>query len=238
MEARAERIDVPVEDGALPVEILGAEPRRPGRALLVVPSIFGPAPDLLRRLAARGAAARIAVPDPFWRQGAGVIPYDDREAAFSRLRGFDAVRCLADLRAVVARMRDEGDGRVVGLGICFGGPFVLRLAAEGLLDGVVTWHGSRMEQHLEGADAIALGDQQSIPRQVSIASQASTASRASVSSVASKGTAGSREAFAAHPDAEIVVHPGCDHGYSHDGPAWSPDAARAGLDAVAELLAR
>jgi carboxymethylenebutenolidase len=46
-----------------------------------------------------------------------------------------------------------------------------------------------------------------------------------------------REAFARHADAQIVVHPGADHGFSHEGRAFDEKAARAGLDAVAELLA-
>ncbi len=215
---------VAVEDGAVPTAVLAPEGAGAVPALLVVPSIFGPAPDLLTRLAEFAERAVVAVPDPFWREGAGAIPYADRAAAFARLRGFEPGRCLDDLRAVAAWARRRGSGRLVGLGICFGGPFVLRLASEGLLDGVVTWHGSRMEQHLGGAGAVRC------PLRLHFGDADPVTPPAAIEAV--------RAAFASHPDASIVVHPGADHGFSHDGPAYDPAACRAGLDAVEELLGR
>jgi dienelactone hydrolase len=46
-----------------------------------------------------------------------------------------------------------------------------------------------------------------------------------------------RDAFADHPDAEVVVHDGADHGFTHDGDAWDPSAYAAAHAAVVELLA-
>ncbi|MDX1649625.1 MAG: dienelactone hydrolase family protein [Myxococcota bacterium] len=223
MRERSEAVEV--EGGAVPTAVLEPDGGASGApALVVVPSIFGPAPDLLERLSPFADDARVAVPDPFWRQGAGVIPYEDREAAFARLRGFEPARCLADLRAVVAWARAHGSDRVVGLGICFGGPFVMRLAADGLLDGVVTWHGSRMEQHLEGAERIR------VPLRLHFGGADPVTPPEAIEAV--------RGALAGHPDCAIVVHPGADHGFSHDGPAFDAKACQAGLDAVGELLAR
>ena len=37
---------------------------------------------------------------------------------------------------------------------------------------------------------------------------------------------------------QLPVHPGSNHGFSHDGPAYDPEACRAGLEAVGELLGR
>jgi carboxymethylenebutenolidase len=212
---------VAVADGAVPTAVLTPPASETKPALVVVPSIFGPAPDLLGRLAELAERALVAVPDPFWRQGAGVVPYADREAAFARLPGFDPGRCLSDLRTVVEWARRRSDGRVVGLGICFGGPFVLRLASEGLLSGGVTWHGSRMEQHLEGAERIRC------PLRLHFGDADPVTPPETIEAV--------RRAFASHPDVDVVVHPGADHGYSHDGPAWDPAASRAGLEAVVEL---
>ena len=65
---------IPVEGGAVPTEIRGPEDARRVPVLFVVPSIFGAAPDLLERLSEFADRASIAVPDPFWRQGGGVIP--------------------------------------------------------------------------------------------------------------------------------------------------------------------
>ena len=47
-----------------------------------------------------------------------------------------------------------------------------------------------------------------------------------------------RSVFVSHPDVSIVVHPGAEHGFSHDGRAYDEKACRAGLDAVGELLRR
>jgi carboxymethylenebutenolidase len=221
---RAESIGIAVAGGAVPTAIVGPEDARQVPAVVVVPSIFGPAPDLLERLSEFADRALVAVPDPFWRLGGGTIPYTDREAAFGRLKGFDPGLCIADLRCVVEWARRQGNGKVVGLGICFGGPSVLRFAAEGLLDGVVTWHGSRMEQHLERAGDIAC------PLRLHFGDADPVTPPDAIDAI--------RAAFAAHPDVATVVHPGASHGFSHDGPAYDPVACRAGLDAVGELVER
>jgi carboxymethylenebutenolidase len=220
---RVGRTAVPVDGGAVPAAVLGPEDARGVPALVAVPSIFGAAPDLLERLSELSERALVVAPDPFWRQGGGVIPYGDREAAFARLRGFDAKLCTAELTAVAEWARGRSNGRVLGLGICFGGPFVLRLAVAHALDGVVTWHGSRMEQHLDGASAIRC------PLRLHFGEADPISPPAAIDAM--------REAFAAHPDVRIVVHPGASHGFSHDGPAYDAKACRAGMEAVAELVA-
>jgi carboxymethylenebutenolidase len=224
LAAMTERTDsVPVEGGALPVTVLSPENAETLPGLLVVPSIFGPAPDLRKRLAAIAEAALVVVSDPFWRVGGGVVPYDDHEAAVARLRDFDRRRCFADLRAGIDWTRRRCNGRVAGLGICFGGPYVLLAAGAGELDGVVTWHGSRMEAFLERADRITcplrfhFGDADPITPPEAIEAI--------------------RAAFAAHPDVRFAIHPGADHGFSHDGRAFDPVATRAGLEDTRALLA-
>lgn len=215
-------IDVPA--GRLPIVVQGPDDATGVPALVVVPSIFGPAPDLLERLAALGDDALVVVPDPFWRTGEGALPYDQREAAFARLAGFDPAVCADEMAAAVDWARAAGNGGVVALGICFGGPFVLRLAAAGRVDGIVTWHGSRMEGALDGADRITgpvrhhLGDADPVtPPEVVDALRA---------------------AFAEHPDARIVVHDGATHGFTHDGPAYDDSAYRDAFASVVELLDR
>lgn len=220
MSSRSEAIAV--EGGAVPTAVLG--PRDPDAALVVVPSIFGPAPDLLERLSEFGERALVAVPDPFWRVGAGVVPYEQHDAAIARLKGFDLRRCIDDLSAVLDWARSRVGGPVIGLGICFGGPFVLRFAAERRLDGVVTWHGSRMQDHLERAAQIVC------PLRLHFGSADPITPPEAIERI--------RSALGSHPDLSIVVHPGADHGFSHDGRAYDAKACRAGLDAVGELLAR
>lgn len=220
MEYRSEAI--PVEGGAIPTEVLAPEDASSVPALVVVPSIFGAAPDLLEGLARFADRALIAVPDPFWRTGGGVVPYDQHEAAVARLAGFEPGLCTADLLAVVDWARGRSNGRVVGLGICFGGPFVLRFAGRRVLDGVVTWHGSRMEQHLERAAEIVC------PLRLHFGGADPITPPEAIEKI--------RGVFAGHPDVSIVVHPGADHGFSHAGRAYDEKACRAGQAAVGELL--
>lgn len=213
---------IPVEGGAVPTVVLGPEDTSAVAGVVVVPSIFGPAPDLLERLSEFGDRALIAVPDPFWRTGGGVVPYDRHDAAIARLGGFDLRRCIEDLSAVVDWARVQGNGRVLGLGICFGGPFVLRFAGRRVLDGVVTWHGSRMEQHLERAAEIVC------PLRLHFGGADPITPPEAIEKI--------RGVFAGHPDVSIVVHPGADHGFSHAGRAYDEKACRAGQAAVGELL--
>ena len=215
---------IPVEGGAVPTAVIGPEDPGGLAALVVVPSIFGPAPDLLKRLSEFGDRALIVVPDPFWRVGGGVVPYDRHDAAIARLRGFELRRCIDDVSAVIDWARARGNGRVLGLGICFGGPFVLRFAAEHRLDGVVTWHGSRMQDHLERASEIVC------PLRLHFGAADAITPPDVIDRI--------RSTFASHPDVSIVVHPGAEHGFSHDGRAFDARACRAGLDSLGELLAR
>jgi len=213
---------VPVEGGSVPVHVLW--PRDPAATpgLVVVPSIFGPAPDLRKRLAVIAENALVVLPDPFWRVGGGVVPYDDHEGAMARLRDFDRRRCAADLRAVIDWTRQRCNGRVAGLGICFGGPYVLLAAGAGALDGVVTWHGSRMEAFLERADRITC------PLRLHFGDADPITPPHAIEAI--------RAAFAAHPDAKFTIHPGAEHGFSHDGRAFDPGATEAGLEDTRALL--
>ena len=215
---------VAVEGGAVPTTVLGPDDASGVPALVVVPSIYGPAPDLLKRLSEFAEQALIAVPDPFWRTGGGVVPYDQHETAIARLQGFELRRCIDDLSAVVDWARARGNGRVVGLGICFGGPFVMRFAGERRLDGVVTWHGSRMEDHLGRAAEIVC------PLRLHFGSADPITPPEAIEKI--------RGMLAAHADLSLVVHPGLEHGFSHDGASFDARACRAGLDSLGELLGR
>ncbi len=228
-DAVGDQVTVSVADGEVPVRILDAEgsagpDRRP--ALLCVPSIFGDNDDLVAQMASLTDVATTAIMDPFWRVEAGPIPYTEREAAFARASQLDRSKTPGDVEAVARWLAERSNGRVAGLGICFGGPQVLLGAAGGWLHGVVTWHGSRMEQFLdriEGSVALAdaplrhhLGDADPItPPEVIEALRA---------------------AFADHPDCRFTVHPGADHGFSHEGEDWDAEAAAAGMASLREVL--
>ncbi len=192
--------------------------------LVVVPSIFGPAPDLLAQAAAVSDLGTAVVVDPFWRleSGGGAVAYDDPEAAMARLAGFDRGQCRDDLAAAFAWAAARGNGKVAGLGICFGGPWVLLGASKGQLDGVITWHGSRMEGVLERVGEL------SCPMRLHFGDADPITPPEAIEAI--------RTAFSSNPRAEIVVHPGADHGFSHEGRAWDPTAADAGVAAVRDVL--
>lgn len=215
-------VTIPVEGGSLPAVRQGPADASDVPALVVVPSIFGAAEDLIERLGELGEEALVVVPDPFWRTGEGAVPYDDVDTAFGRLTEFDMGACGAEMAAAAEWARDEGNGTVIGLGICFGGPFVLRLAAKDLLDGLVTWHGSRMEQSLDRVADIAC------PVRHHLGSADPITPPETIEAL--------REAFADHDDAQIIVHEGATHGFSHDGDAFDPVAYRAGFESVRGLL--
>lgn len=220
MTVRTDRVEV--EGGAVPVYVQGPEDGSGVPGLVVVPSIFGPAPDLLRQVGDLADDALVVVADPFWSAGGGVVAYEDHEGAIARLKGFDRDRCFADIRAVIDWTRARCNGKVAGLGICFGGPVVLAAAGEGALDGIVAWHGSRMEEYLEGAGRIRgpvcfhFGDADPVTPPEAIEKI--------------------RDAFAGHPDATFFVHPGLEHGFSHEGRSYDEAAAQAGVEDTRTVL--
>jgi carboxymethylenebutenolidase len=213
---------VEVDGGAVPVHVDGPDDARQVPGLVVVPSIFGPASDLLQRISALADTALVVVPDPFWRAGGGAVPYADHAGAISRLKGFDRDQCFSEMRSVIDWTRERCNGRVAGLGICFGGPVVLAAAAGGALDGVVAWHGSRMENYLEGAGAIAG------PVCLHFGGADPVTPPEAIEKI--------REAFAGHTDASLIVHPGLEHGFSHDGSSYDAGATQAALDDTRALL--
>lgn len=217
------RIAIDVEGGALPLHVQGFDDGT-APALVVVPSVFGPAPDLLDRLAGLADDTLVVVPDPFWRTGERVVPYDRLDDAIGRMADFDFGAASREMAAAVDWARTHGNGRVVAVGICFGGPFVLRLAAKGAVDGIVTWHGSRMEQSLDRAADITC------PVRHHLGSVDPVTPPEVVDAL--------RSAFADHPDCEILVHEGATHGFSHDGDAYDDAAWQASLASVVELLDR
>lgn len=164
--------------------------------------------------------------DPFFREDPGPAPYEDMARVMGRLRSLDRERTRRDLRAVIAWVRrQDRHPRVVVLGICFGGPFALLSAADGDADGVVTWHGTRMENHLERASDMRC------PMRLHFGSVDPVVPPEAVESI--------RGAFAGRGDVEIVVHEGATHGFSHRAAprAFDARAERAGMDALRALVA-
>ncbi len=213
---------VTVEDGAVPVFIAEHHDPTAAPGVIVVPSIYGPTADLLLRMAGLSDVATTVVLDPFWRQGGGAVDYGDRDAAVGRLADFDPGRSMTDVRAVADWVRERTNGDVIGVGICFGGPFVVRGAAEGWLAAATTWHGSRIQNMLRDLPQFVA------PLRMHFGS--------ADAAVPPDALAAIQEHFADHPDCRITVHDGAEHGFAMEGPAYDPAAAAASYASLRELV--
>ncbi|MGH1506106.1 MAG: dienelactone hydrolase family protein [Acidimicrobiales bacterium] len=220
-----ERFEVAVDGGAVPVFVSApAEGAADLPGLVVIPSIFGPHDDLLAQMRSLADVGTIVVLDPFWRAPEpdaatnphNTVAYADHERAIARLGGFDFGACVADVAAVAEWLKGRTNGRLAALGICFGGSFTLLGASSGLFEAAVTWHGSRMEGVLE-----SLGDLPAGPFRFHYGDADPITPPDAIDAV--------RSHFADHGDAEVIVHAGAEHGFSHEGAAWDPDAAAAGM---------
>ena len=216
---------LPVAGGDLPLTV--ARGAGTGAALVIVPSAFGIGPDLEEQMRELSAHAGLAVAlDPFFRGDGGLASYDDMPRVMARLAALDRERCARDLAAALAwTRRESGSARIIALGICFGGPFALLAAADGLVEGVVTWHGTGMERFLARAAEMRC------PMRHHFGGADPFAPPAAVEQV--------RGAFTGRPDVRLFVHEGATHGFSHRRAekAHHAEAERAGMASVRELTA-
>jgi carboxymethylenebutenolidase len=216
-----ERTTVAVEGEAMPLTI--ARGGGSGAAVVIAPSAFGVADDLVEQMDEMARDATVVITfDPFFRGDTGPVPYDDMPRARGRLTALDRAQTALDLRAAIALARAEAP--VVVLGICFGGPFALLAAADGLVDGVVTWHGTRMELFLKRAAEMRC------PMRLHFGEADLFVPPEAVDLV--------RRAFADRRDVEIVVHEGATHGFTHRATARAHGsrAEQAAMRAVRELV--
>lgn len=132
------------------VDVAVAAPARgasvPG--LLVVHEAFGVNDhirDVCRRFAAQGFLA--AAPDLLARVGGPPREGADPGSEWPRIFSLPDREAVADMRAVVGRLRSEAacNGRVGAIGFCMGGRLSLLLATQpGVLDAAVTCWGGRI----------------------------------------------------------------------------------------------
>lgn len=220
------RESLEVEGGELPLVIARAQGS--GAAVVIMPSAFGIGSDLelqMRELAS-DATSVVAI-DPFFRDDAGPAPYDEVSRVLTRLQALNRQRAYRDFRAAIDWVRGQkGVDSVVALGICFGGPFALLAAADSVVDGVVTWHGTWMEKYLERAFDMRC------PMRLHFGNADPFVPKQAVQAV--------QAAFAGRADVRVIVHEGATHGFSHRGAAAAYDerAERASMDSVRELVRR
>ena len=214
----------PSLQGDLPLTV--ATGNGAGAAVVIMPSAFGVADDLRAQMEELTADARLVVSfDPFFRDDPGVVSYGDMGRIFTRLGALDRERAYADLQAALAWTRSKAPGPLVVVGVCFGGLYAMRAAADGLVDGACTWHGTRLDAVLDRVGAVRC------PLRLHFGSADPLTPPPLVEQL--------REALAHHGDARITVHEGATHGFTHpDAEAYDPAAERAAVASVRELAMR
>ncbi len=202
--------------------------RYPG--LIIFPSIFGVTGELAEHAEqiARTGAVVLAF-DPFARgEDPGGLEESERERAMARMAGVDFGRMARDFRELLGALKQDPacNGRVIGLGICLGGPFVFNAAADSELDGVATWHGSRM------GNVVGRASEVKCPVLMDFGDEDPVAPAEELAKIES--------ACGVIEDFTLRVHPGAGHGFSHTGwAAHRPEVmavARPGLEKMLAAL--
>lgn len=193
-------------------------------ALVILPSAFGVAPDLVAHMhELAGDACLVVALDAFARHDPGVVPYQDMPRVMARVHGHDPMQMQLDLRDAIAWTSAETGRPVVVLGVCFGGPHALEVAAAGLVAAAVVWHGTGLDRKLEQASAIRC------PLALHFGAEDPFVPPPVVARV--------REAFAGMAHVAIHVHEGATHGFSHrDAPAWNAAAEQAAIASLRERI--
>ena len=190
--------------------------------MVIVPSVFGVTDDVFhysKQFSEQGAL--VYTLDPLWRDGKGALRIpEDGAQAIERMNQISDESVLNDLLETCdAGLQDDMcSGKLVLLGICFGGRFVLKATKHIHAHGIAIWHGANVlpeldERHLEQTDiAMDFGGQDPlIPLR-------------DVEAIKVK-----LEPF----NATIRVHEGCGHGFTHWGTQrCEPRAAKKAAQAV------
>lgn len=212
----------------MPVPVVRVAPSEsPSPALVIVPSVFGINDDLRAQMGELASSGVVFALDPFWRTTGGPLPYDRRPDALARLRALSPAELDADLDEVVALARADADcnGKVVVLGICFGGGYAVRAAVRGVVNGAAAWHGTGIGDALADPDAVR------VPLSLHFGADDELVPLEEVIDV--------RMALAARGDVVVALYPRAGHGFSQPGHAgYRESACEDAIDGVCELLER
>ncbi|MBN3723473.1 dienelactone hydrolase family protein [Burkholderia sp. Ac-20379] len=177
-----------------------------GPAVVIIQEIFG-VNSHIRSVADQYAAAGYVAlaPDVFWRTQPRVeLGYEgaDRDKGIELLQKTDVHQAAADIAAAAAalRARPEVDGKIAGIGYCFGGRLAYLAAASGAFDVAVSYYGGGIQNHLDVANHVTQ------PIQFHYAGLDHGISPEQVSQV--------QAAFAGRPHAEFHLYPDADHGFN------------------------
>ena len=172
------------------------------------------------------------VPELYWRLGAHLSTDETTEAGLQEAFGLsgrlDAAQAADDSIAALEYLRSmpETSGRAGVLGFCLGGRLAYEVGVQSNPDVVVSYYGAGIADRLEDSPNLTApvifhfggADNFLLPEQA----------------------ARIKEAFAAHPAAEIHIQPGAGHAFDNfRAPMFSrPEAARAAWPLTVNFLDR
>jgi len=179
-----------------------------GPGLVVLQEIFGITDYLKQRARDLAALGYVAlVPELYWRLGPAVTTDETTEAglqaAFGYFSRLDMAQAVNDAVAALESVRGmpETAGRAGVLGFCLGGRLAFEVGVRSNPDVVVSYYGSGIADRLDDASAVACpiifqfgGADAFLPPEQAQRIQ---------------------QAFAAHPDAEVHMHPGANHAFDN-----------------------
>jgi carboxymethylenebutenolidase len=197
--------------------------------VLFVSGIFGLRPgvrDIIADLTVAGCS--VLAPDLFFRSEPGPLADhgEEQQRAMARYKAFDSVQGMADLSAAAAALRGMTghNGKLVVFGYCFGGLYAYLAAARGLVEGAVSFHGTKIGQHLDEAAKIAC------PIQFHVGD--------ADGQIPMEEVERTRASLAGHPAARFFVYPGVGHGFTDRGRACHHEPSDAASFAAALTLLR
>ena len=205
---RGRNFDIAMRDGRkLPVELI-AKPGARAPGVVMIPPIFGLGDD--ERAIAWDYANEgypVLVPDLFFRLLPGPLGREgaDRDKAQERNKNFAVEQGMSDLADAVAAFRKlpESNGKAIVCGYCFGGRYAFLGVARGIIDGAVSFHGSKIGLSLNEAVNVRS------PLQIHVGDKDA--------SIPMEEVERTKAALAGNPLASVHIYAGATHGFTGKG---------------------
>jgi carboxymethylenebutenolidase len=206
-----------------------ARPNATGRApgLIIFTEMWGVArskTEMAQDYAKRGWCAYM--PNMFWRSDfTGVVPFEEPDRAWQRLKAFDWQRAADDARLAVQwlRTRAFSSGRVAAIGFCMGGRTAFLAAARGGADASISLYALGIAKHLDELPTITK------PVQLHYGLKDEHIPQSEIEAV--------RAAAKNNRNVEIYLYPGAEHGFFTRGrPAFNAEAVAAATLHIDRLL--
>jgi carboxymethylenebutenolidase len=200
-----------------------------GPGLVIFTEMWGVAPsktEMAEDYARRGFCA--LVPNMFWRsEFTGVVPFDQADKAWQRLKAFDWQRAVDDARTAVQWLRASPHctGNVAAIGFCMGGRGAFLAAAHAGADAAVSLYALGIALHLDELRQVG------VPVQLHYGLNDEHIPKTEIDAVA--------EAAKDNRNVKVHLYPGAGHGFFTAGrPAYNATAVAEATTRIDRLLAK